>query len=138
MARRASGAAARPGEAAKAAVSEGIYSTAEEVVIGSPIPLEPDALPCDVLGCDRMGSLLIPGASVCDSCWAEHLDGDGRYYFPPQDLVGDERWREARRNEYALRVALMSPRRRDPERDAILEQQVRRRVELLLEYDVER
>lgn len=117
---------------AVAAVSD-VYTLQEELAIAAPITLEPDALPCDVVGCDRMGAILIPGASICFSCWREHLDENDRYYFPREDLVGDERWREARRNEYAQRIALMSPRRRDPERDAILDEVVSRRVEVLLE-----
>jgi hypothetical protein len=117
-------------------MSDGVYTVAEEVLIGAPIPLEPDAFGCDVVGCDQMASLLIPGASVCSECWTEHLDENDRYWFPAEDLVGDERWREARCTEYAARLALMSPRRRDPERDALLDERVKRRVELLLEHDV--
>ena len=116
-------------------MSDGIYTVAEEVAIGSPIPLEPDALPCDLVGCSAMAVLLVPGAAICRECWERCLDGDGRYDVRAEDLVGDERWREARRNEYAERVALMSPRRRDPDRDAILDEQVTRRVEDLLRFE---
>jgi hypothetical protein len=113
-----------------------LYTLAEEVAIGSPIPLEPDALPCDLVGCSAMAALLIPGAAICRECWEEHLDDDDRYYFPAEDLVGDERWRDARRNEYRERVALMSPRRRDAQRDSILAEQVAERVEHLLRFEL--
>ena len=108
------------------------YTLSEEIAIGSPITLEPDALPCDILGCASGATVLIPGAALCRTCWQQHLDDDDRYYIPPGDLVGDERWREARRNEYATRIALMSPRRRDPERDAILAEQISGHVDDLL------
>ena len=113
-------------------MSDGVYTLGEELLIAAPIPLALDALPCDICGCGRMASLLIPGASICGQCWTEHLDENERYYFPAEDLVGDERWRTARRDEYAERISLMSPRRRDPRRDEILDEQVQARVELLL------
>lgn len=113
----------------------GVYTLSEELAIGAAIPLPLDFLPCDIVGCDRMATLLIPGAAVCRECWEEHLDDDDRYWFGAEDLVGDERWRDARRAEYAERVALMGPRRRDSERDAILDERVKRRIDLLLEVE---
>jgi hypothetical protein len=117
-------------------MSDGVYSLAELVVLGSPIPLEPDALPCDVLRCDGPARILLPGCALCAPCWEERLDGDGRYHLSFDDMVGDERWREARSNEYRDRLALMSPRRRDAEQDALLDDLVARRVELLLRFDL--
>lgn len=116
-------------------MSDAVYTLAEEIAIGGAISLEPDFLPCDLVGCSAMASLLIPGASVCASCWKEHLDENGRYFFHHEQLVGGQEWRDARCREYAERVALTSPRRRNPEWDAILDEQIRHRVELLLEVE---
>src|SRR5262249_36703026 len=77
------------------AVNDRVYTLGEELVIAAPIPVEPDALPCDVVGCASGAAILIPGASLCRSCWGEHLDSGGRYFIPEEHLVGDERWRVA-------------------------------------------
>lgn len=113
-----------------------IYTAGELMALGSPLPLEPDFAVCDVHGCDGAAAFLIPGAAFCRPCWDERLDNEGRYHIDFHDMVSpdpDSAWRRARVDEYAARIALMGPLRRDPVRDKILDELVARHVEVELE-----
>lgn len=109
------------------------YTIEEELRLGCPIKLEPDALPCDRAGCDATARHLVPGCALCDACAAEFGLGVGeRYAVPVSELVGDERWRAARRAEYADRIRAMPPLEREARRDALLGQLAAEEVEAFL------
>jgi hypothetical protein len=120
-------------------VSDGFYSDAELVALGSPLRLEPDFAICDLAGCDGTGYWLIPGASVCREC-GERIGLGGppgsRYHIDTDLLTGDSRWRAARRAEYVERVGTLTPQARNAFDDELLTERVRRRVELLLMFDL--
>jgi hypothetical protein len=102
-------------------VSEDVYTERETVVLANPIALEPDALPCDRAGCWSMARWLIPGASLCQECADEFgLGGSDTYSIPLDALVGDSRWRRARRDEYVERLDAYPPLRRDDRHDRLL------------------
>lgn len=110
-----------------------VYGHADEMLLASPIRLEPDLLPCDRAGCSAMAAWLIPGASLCFGCAEEFGIGvRDEYDVPLDELVGDERWRRARRDEYIERVRDLSPLVRDDRRDRLLERIAEGRVEELL------
>lgn len=96
---------------------------AEELFLGNPLALEPDETPCDRYGCDRSAFVLVPGAALCFACAVEFGVGRDIYDIPLDELVGDERWREARRADYIERIRVLraTPRRREQRDDDALD-----------------
>jgi hypothetical protein len=110
----------------------GVYNEGEELMLAQPTDLQPGEAVCDRWGCDQMAATLVPGAALCHDCAAEFgVDGGGIYRIPPSELVGDERWREARTAHY-LELVRLYPIERNPERDRRLERIAARHIDDLL------
>lgn len=114
-----------------------IYTRQEELLLGPPIALAPDEAACDVFGCDRPAANILPGAAVC----REHSTkfgvgvGDGEYSIPLGELVGDERWREARYRQYEEMIQSLPPMQRSVRRDELLAGLAARHVDGLLQEE---
>jgi hypothetical protein len=113
-------------------VEAAVYSFAECVFLGHPVRVEPDALVCDLLACDRTAAWLVPGCALCHEHGELFGIGQPTYCIEESELTGDERWRQARRDEWVERIRRLQPLRRDDRHDRLLEELAARRVPALI------
>jgi hypothetical protein len=111
------------------------YDFAEELVLAASVA--PDSpTPCDLLGCDRVATHLVPGAALCDPCAQECGIGSDSYEVPLERLVGGEEWRQARWSEYVEALVTLrelgGARGRTPQDDLTVARLFRYRVERLI------
>jgi hypothetical protein len=91
-------------------VTASAYSAEELWALGVPIKVADGSLgcECDIRSCFRRAEVIIPGAVLCVSCLDERTirDDDGVGYFDVrlEDLVGGERLRSLRDDEYEERA----------------------------------
>jgi hypothetical protein len=109
-----------------------VYTREEELLLGHWLLLQPDEAACDRYGCDRSAFVLTPHAALCLGCAVEFGIGGDVYAIPPDQLVGGDEWREARRADYLERINRLPPIDRDERRDALLDRLAAAEVDRLL------
>ena len=84
-------------------------SPEELLALSIPVELDAGDAVCDLIGCDRPATVVIPEAALCAHCLQEHIyrdesSGLDLYDIPLDEVVTGGDWEVARRSMYLERL----------------------------------